>query len=229
MPIMSRQSSGIFLQNSLAGQWEDVIFDVRIPHAGMSSTCTITIWEGPWAGGQGSAGQQQSTMASHQTTESHDMQIRATCRDIKHLYHYYLHGPLGRRPGQSGPAAVNDGISPDIIVQCLKNNRCAWRHSLVDVCDDMESKYLEVDSYPPAREMAEVVLTCKCNRGRSAPPQQGLHQFLRCAVTAKAQQQVLPSHAPRDCSSFKHFYKPLLKLWLGMWQTNNLSSQRLGR
>jgi len=128
-----------------------------IPHAGILSTCTTTICKGPWAGGQGSAGQQQSTMASHQMIDSHDMRIHATCRDIKHLYHYYLHGHLGRRPGQSGPAAVNDGISPDIIVQCLKNNRCAWRHSLVDVCDDMESKYLEVRAYPRACEVAELV------------------------------------------------------------------------
>ncbi len=66
------------------------------------------------------------------------------CRDIKHLYHYYLHGPLGRRPGQSGPAMVNDGVLPNIIIQCIHNSHLKWRHNLVDVCDDMESKYLEV-------------------------------------------------------------------------------------
>lgn len=72
----------------------------------------------------------------------------ARCRDIKHLYHYYLHGPLGRRPGQSGPATVNDGVLPDIIIQCTHNSHLRWRHGLVDVCDDMESKYLEVRADP---------------------------------------------------------------------------------
>ena len=75
--------------------------------------------------------------------------LSALCRDIKHLYHYYLHGPSGRRPGQSGPATVNDGILPNIVIQCTHNSHLKWRHSLVDVCDDMESKYLEVSTTHP--------------------------------------------------------------------------------
>ena len=67
------------------------------------------------------------------------------CRDIKHLYHYYLHGSSGRRGGQERLAALKDGLAPEIIIQCIKNNRLDWRKSLVDVCDDMESKYLEVN------------------------------------------------------------------------------------
>ena len=82
------------------------------------------------------------SLAQHSSTSS------ARCRDIKHLYHYYLHGPLGRRPGQSGPATVNDGVLPDIIIQCTHNSHLKWRYSLVDVSDDMESKYLEVRADP---------------------------------------------------------------------------------
>ena len=67
------------------------------------------------------------------------------CRDIKHLYHYYLHGSSGRRGGQERSAALKDGLAPEIVIQCIKNNRLDWRKSLIDVCDDMESKYLEVD------------------------------------------------------------------------------------
>ena len=74
----------------------------------------------------------------------HPSKQSALCRDIKHLYHYYLHGPLGRRPGQSGPGSVNDGMLPNIIIQCIHNSHLKWRHNLVDVCDDMESKFLEV-------------------------------------------------------------------------------------
>ena len=66
------------------------------------------------------------------------------CRDIKHLYHYYLHGKEGRRPGHLKPSAAKDGILPEIIIQRLNNNRLAWRKSLIDVSDDMESKILEV-------------------------------------------------------------------------------------
>ena len=66
------------------------------------------------------------------------------CRDIKHLYHYYLHGKEGRRPGHLNPSGAKDGILPEIIIQCLNNNRLAWRRSLIDVSDDMESKILEV-------------------------------------------------------------------------------------
>ena len=66
-------------------------------------------------------------------------------RDIKHLYHYYLHGSSGRRGGQERSAALRDGLAPEIVIQCIKNNRLDWRKNLIDVCDDMESKYLEVN------------------------------------------------------------------------------------
>lgn len=70
----------------------------------------------------------------------------AECRDIKHLYHYYLHGASGRQSGQNGQAAERGAVLPEIILQCAKNNNLVWRRSLVDICDDMESKYLEVRS-----------------------------------------------------------------------------------
>eukprot|EP00892_Ulva_mutabilis_P012666 jgi/Ulvmu1/9772/UM056_0012.1 len=81
------------------------------------------------------------------------------CRQLAHLYHYYLHGPLGN-PGagsnmqhcenssQQGNHAGNQSklptgdLLPTIVVQYCHNAEIVWSRDLRDVQDDLESLYL---------------------------------------------------------------------------------------
>ncbi|KAG2443092.1 hypothetical protein HYH02_009506 [Chlamydomonas schloesseri] len=102
----------------------------------------------------------------------------AVCRDLAHLYHYYLHGPAGNvgaagisatggkegggkeaaaegsRAWGSGAAveAAGDAAGrrelpggeamPHIVVEYLVGGRCVWRRPLVEVDDDLETRYV---------------------------------------------------------------------------------------
>ncbi|EFJ52379.1 hypothetical protein VOLCADRAFT_86759 [Volvox carteri f. nagariensis] len=73
------------------------------------------------------------------------------CRDLAHLYHYYLHGPSGNvgashstAAGGSGPPGVLPGgeVMPTIIVEYLVGSQQVWRRALAEVDDDLESRYV---------------------------------------------------------------------------------------
>jgi hypothetical protein len=69
------------------------------------------------------------------------------CRELAHLYHYYLHGPQGN-VGSSSSAARAAGMlpsgepAPEVAVEFMSGSRLLWRRSLCEVEDDMESTYL---------------------------------------------------------------------------------------
>ncbi|PNW82785.1 hypothetical protein CHLRE_06g294050v5 [Chlamydomonas reinhardtii] len=102
----------------------------------------------------------------------------AVCRDLAHLYHYYLHGPAGNvdaaraAPGKDGGLAGKDAAAagaagasgggvgggsagsggqrelpggeamPHIVVEYMVGGRCVWRRPLVEVDDDLETRYV---------------------------------------------------------------------------------------
>ncbi|KXZ46758.1 hypothetical protein GPECTOR_41g723 [Gonium pectorale] len=79
----------------------------------------------------------------------------AVCRDLAHLYHYYLHGPAGntgaRAPGGAAGGARGDPAPgflpggeavPNIVVEYLDGGQPAWQRRLMDVDDDLESRYV---------------------------------------------------------------------------------------
>ena len=51
-------------------------------------------------------------------------------------------------------------MAPEIVIQCIKNNRLDWRKHLIDVCDDMESKYLEVHHISFVMPVTSRMLMC---------------------------------------------------------------------
>ena len=108
--------------------------------------------------------------------------LACTCRDLSHLYHYYLHGPTGNRSGGSGsdgvPAsqAARGGAPPlpEIVLQCLAGGRPAWRVNLAEVADDLESQCLQVLATP-----REAALHCEAQLDRSLR-----HRLLSLGVIA---------------------------------------------
>lgn len=79
------------------------------------------------------------------------------CRDLAHLYHYYLHGEQGnRQPGSNGSQAAAAHSSsqgqaqggPTITLQCITDGRLQWDRNLAQVEDDLESCYLKVGAQP---------------------------------------------------------------------------------
>ena len=67
------------------------------------------------------------------------------CRDLAHLYHYYLHGEQGNR--SAGAAAGSQGrqqAGPAITLQSIADGRLQWSQNLAEVEDDLESSYLKV-------------------------------------------------------------------------------------
>ncbi|GLC56261.1 hypothetical protein PLESTB_001085700 [Pleodorina starrii] len=98
------------------------------------------------------------------------------CRDLAHLYHYYLHGPAGNVGGAAGaasgrgddgaPGALPGGeVKPEICVEYLVGSRQVWRRQLAEVDDDLESRYvraaqakLEFELEVPGKGTVEGVL-----------------------------------------------------------------------
>ena len=70
--------------------------------------------------------------------------MQQLCRDLSHLYHYYLHGPQGSRGHRQAGSPARDGPLPEITIQCITGSRTAWTVNLADITDDMESQYLQV-------------------------------------------------------------------------------------
>ncbi len=71
--------------------------------------------------------------------------MQQLCRDLSHLYHYYLHGPQGSRGGgRAAGSPGRDGPLPEITIQCISGSRTVWSVNLADITDDMESQYLQV-------------------------------------------------------------------------------------
>lgn len=70
------------------------------------------------------------------------------CRELAHLYHYYLHGPQGNLPSTSSGPRRAAGLlpsgepAPEVVVEFTCGSRLLWRRSLAEVEDDMESMYL---------------------------------------------------------------------------------------
>lgn len=81
-----------------------------------------------------------------------DAGMQQVCRDLSHLYHYYLHGPKGNRGSASGgggggsSSPARDGSQPEIVIRCISGSRTAWTVNLADITDDVESQYLQVSS-----------------------------------------------------------------------------------
>ncbi|KAK9820414.1 hypothetical protein WJX72_010046 [[Myrmecia] bisecta] len=67
-------------------------------------------------------------------------QAQQVCRDLAHIYHYYLHGQQGNRG--AAQAAEGQGGLPDISVQYIADNQPVWQCQLVAV-EDMETQYLK--------------------------------------------------------------------------------------
>ena len=83
----------------------------------------------------------------------HDGLQAMPCRDLAHLYHYYLHGEQGnRQSGSDGSQATSARSSsqgrpqggPTITLQCITEGRLQWARNLAQVEDDLESCYLKV-------------------------------------------------------------------------------------
>lgn len=70
--------------------------------------------------------------------------MQQLCRDLSHLYHYYLHGPQGSRGQRQGGNPGRDDPLPEITIRCITGGRTAWTVNLADITDDMESQYLQV-------------------------------------------------------------------------------------
>uniref|UniRef100_A0A1D2ABE5 SMCHD1 ribosomal S5 domain-containing protein n=1 Tax=Auxenochlorella protothecoides TaxID=3075 RepID=A0A1D2ABE5_AUXPR len=64
------------------------------------------------------------------------------CRELAHLYHFYIHGEGGNRgPGSSGRPSPAPAC-PTISIQCIIGDRILWHRSLHEVDDDLESRML---------------------------------------------------------------------------------------
>ena len=73
------------------------------------------------------------------------------CRQLAHLYHYYIHGGKGGggdRGAGAAPARLPGGhLMPSIVVQHVRVDRqgaaqCRWAYDLRDVTNDLETRYL---------------------------------------------------------------------------------------
>lgn len=61
---------------------------------------------------------------------------KTLCRDLAHLYHYYLHGPSGNakpKEGGSSQQLPNGERRPDIRIEHLVGSRLVWSRSLWEV------------------------------------------------------------------------------------------------
>lgn len=76
------------------------------------------------------------------------LSLAQVCRDLAHLYHYYLHGERGNRTpsigdGPASPPTLPGGEPlPRIIVSFVADGRAVWRHELAEITDDLETLYL---------------------------------------------------------------------------------------
>ena len=71
------------------------------------------------------------------------------CRELAHLYHYYLHGEAGNKIPQppvspnAPPCTLPNGEPlPCIALRHASDARVLWQRSLVDVDDDLETRIL---------------------------------------------------------------------------------------
>ncbi|GIL94923.1 hypothetical protein Vretimale_1033 [Volvox reticuliferus] len=73
------------------------------------------------------------------------------CRDLAHLYHYYLHGPAGNLDNSTvtasrdsaAPGVLPGGeTKPIIAVEYMEGLRQLWQRDLAEVDDDLESRYV---------------------------------------------------------------------------------------
>lgn len=62
------------------------------------------------------------------------------CRQLAHLYYYYLHGSSSlTTPGTvQGSREEQSGV-PSILVECWCHGKLAWKRLLNDIDDDLES------------------------------------------------------------------------------------------
>ena len=103
-------------------------------------------------------GQEADSYAACIAVSLHKTLKAMPCRDLAHLYHYYLHGEQGnRQPGGDGSQATAARSSssqgqpqggPTITLQCISEGRLQWDRNLAQVEDDLESCYLKVGPQP---------------------------------------------------------------------------------
>lgn len=76
------------------------------------------------------------------------------CRDLSHLYHYYLHPDDGKKADQTDNSPEPKFKTPKILIRCMSGSRLAWEVNLAEIADDMESRYQQVGTR---------TLQCSCN------------------------------------------------------------------
>jgi structural maintenance of chromosomes flexible hinge domain-containing protein 1 len=68
------------------------------------------------------------------------------CRELAHVYHYYLHGEAGNRVREEGMAAPtvlpNGEPLPNIVLRHALDSRVLWERKLMEVDDDLETRML---------------------------------------------------------------------------------------
>jgi len=82
---------------------------------------------------------------------SDDIQGTHLCRELAHLYHYYLHGDRGNREpsasnkanGQTRGSLPNGEPLPLITLSHAADAKVLWERRLTDVGDDFESRILQ--------------------------------------------------------------------------------------
>lgn len=75
---------------------------------------------------------------------AHDDQGLHICRELAHLYHYYLHGEAGNSSteAQTGGLLPNGEPLPAIVLQRMADTSVVWERRLTEVEDDMETRML---------------------------------------------------------------------------------------
>lgn len=62
------------------------------------------------------------------------------CRQLTHLYYYYLHGSASTlSPGEMQGFREEHSQVPNIIVECWCHGKLTWKRLLSDIDDDFES------------------------------------------------------------------------------------------
>lgn len=68
------------------------------------------------------------------------------CRELAHVYHYYLHGEAGNRVREEGaecPTVLPNGEPlPNIVLRHALDSRVLWERKLTEVDDDLETRML---------------------------------------------------------------------------------------
>lgn len=83
------------------------------------------------------------------------------CRELAHVYHYYLHGEDGNRVREEGVAAPtvlpNGEPLPNIVLRHAVDSRVLWERKLTEVDDDLETRMLRAhkDEFPFTLEVPE--------------------------------------------------------------------------